>query len=219
MRRVMPRIALLLLAALALDWTPGLPPKPVPVASAQFGITGPGGVVNYTTASVTCTNTTAACTLYSTTVPAGLMATGSIASSTTIGTPPGLHLIMLGTLNTPSSGQIGTINLGANFGGSTATLTLLNGHTPAPPGALTTVPIQIDVWISDIATATTANTVWLRGRVAYVAASGTETVVNSQVLGTTALNVAQTLAVNWNWGSASNTNALNLYNQQLIIGN
>lgn len=212
-------LALLLLAA-------GVVPA---AAQTTFPIIGPGGVVDFNTASTTCVNTTASCALYNATIPTGLVATSPASNmaaanppstpSQAVRTPPPLHLQLRGTLTTPSGGQIGTINAGANYGGTTATIALLNAHTPVPPGALSGVPIQIDVWYVPLATAIGANTGTLSGRVAYSAAAATETVINSFVVGTTRSDQPFDLNVSWLWGSGSNTNSLTIFNKTLVIGN
>lgn len=206
-----------------LGWTLALLLAVLPATPAfaqGIGLVGPGGVVYATSASVSAVNTVSAIPVFSYAVPGGLYATGSNTNIVPpVRTPPVLHYTARGTINTNASpGQIGAINFGANFGGSTATIALLNAHTPA--AALTNTPIRVDVWVTPLATAIGANTVVVQGRVSYVGASSTETVVNSTVLGTTLLNApSQTLAVNWQWGSATNTNSVTFYGQQLIIGN
>lgn len=221
MRRMI-RLAALLLLPLAVGVTPAL-------AQTTFPIVGPGGFVDFNTASTTCVNTTASCALYNATIPTGLVATAPAANiaaanppstpAQSVRTPLPLHLTLRGTLTTPSGGQIGTINAGANYGGSTATIALLNAHTPVPPGALSAVPIQIDVWYVPLATGIGVNTGTLSGRVAYSAAASTETVVNSFVIGTTRSDQPFDLNVSWLWGSGSNTNSLTIFNKTLQIGN
>jgi hypothetical protein len=142
------------------------------------------------------------------------------------GTPP-LHLTLRGVLSTGSAGQIGAVNAGASFGPvlpntTTATIALLNGFTfPVPGTGLATVPIQIDVWYMPLATGIGANTGTLSGRVAVISTStgATETVVNSFAIGTTNPALPNDLNVEWRWGSASQANALTIYNRTLQIGN
>src|SRR5436190_9991990 len=103
---------------------------------AQPSVFGPGGMINVTTASVPVTNTAAATTLYSYVVPAGL-AQNAYAP---------LHLKLLGVVTTNlGSGQVGAMNIGCNYGGTTATLAIVNALTL--PGTLTRVPWMIDVWV------------------------------------------------------------------------
>src|SRR5262249_50747455 len=101
------RLALVLIVALA-----GLVALAAPVAAQ---LVGPGGLLNQTSASVAITNSSTATSLYSFQIPAGL---------TQLSGPP-LHLKLLGTLST--SIFPGAVNLGCNWGGSTASIALVNG--------------------------------------------------------------------------------------------
>jgi hypothetical protein len=200
---------------------------PVAPAYAQFATVGPGGVVDYSTASTTCVNTATACTLYTYTIPQGLVATGTIAPATAtttmpnVSTSPPLHFVARGVLSTQSTP--GTINVGVNFGGSTATLALVNGVSPTASLALT--PVTLEVWVSPVKTATdtAANTVVVNARLAYqvgtAIGTASEVTFNANVVGTTSVRSAQALSVLWRWTTASNTNAITLYQRTLGIGN
>lgn len=199
---------------------------PITPAAAQYATIGPGGVVNFSTASTTCVNTATACTLYSYTIPQGLVATMSLAPATAtttvpnILTSPPLHFTARGLLSTQSSP--GTLNVGVNFGGSTATLALVNGITPI--ASLVQQPVTLEVWLAPLITGTDtgANTVVMSARLAYqngtTIALASETTFNAAVLGTTSVRSAQTLSILWRWTTASNTNAISLHQRLLQVG-
>ncbi len=179
-----------------------------PVA-AQPQLLGPGGLYNSTGASVTATNIATAVPIYSYAVPASLVQ-GNFAP---------LHVQLLGTLTTNvASGAVGTVNVGCNFGGSTATITLVNAI--AFTANQSASPLKLDLYLTGYS-ASQANgvTVNLAGRLGIVQAAGTETVYSAQVDGTTAVNVAQTLVCNWLWASAATTNSLSIRNGSLILAN
>ena len=195
-------------------------------AQQQYTTPGPGGVIAQSGASVSCTNTTTACTLWTYTIPQGFFATARQTNQTpAVGVSPPLHLSMRGLLTTNTgTGVTGTLNVGVNFGGTTATIALVNGYTVLDN--YSNRPVFLDVWLQPLATAVSANTMTLYGtlRVGADATTGTvllatETSFNASVIGTTTLNVARTLAVNWLWGSASQTNAARFYQRSLQIGN
>lgn len=178
-------------------------------ALAQPNILGPGGLYASTGASVTVTNSTTATNIYQFAVPASLFQ-GNFAP---------LHVQLLGTLttNAPAS-SVGTANLGCNFGGTTATVTLINAVSLT--ANQTTSPVRLDLRLTGYsATQSNGITVNLQGRIGIVQAAGTETVYAAQVDGTTALNAAQTITCTWLWASASATNSLVIKNGSLILGN
>lgn len=202
------------------------------------------GVVMYSTASVSCSNTASACSLWSSTIPGALTATTANTnwSPSGVATPPGLHLTLLGALNTNVAiDGPGLMNLGVNYGGGVtgvATIALVNAY--APMNGLRSAPVQIDVWVSPIATGTStslpaggAGYVFLRGRMTYAGAantasiwgpagSATETTFNAIVAGSTGgafLASAEQLNVIVQWSSASATNSFNIYNGVLVFGN
>lgn len=176
---------------------------------AQPQLLGPGGLYSSTGASVTATNVNTAVQIYGYAVPASLFQ-GNFAP---------LHVRLMGTLSTNvASGAVGTVNLGCNFGGTTATLTLVNAV--AYTANQSNSPITVDLYLSGYS-ASQANgiTVNLSGRLGIVQAAGTETVYSAQVDGTTATNVVQNLVCNWLWASAAATNSLSIRNGSLILGN
>lgn len=202
-------------------------------ASAQV-VVGPQRLLDYTAASVTAVNTTGAVTLYSYQIPPGFVATGTRGNAVVAGPP--LHLGLVGLLTTNQGvGAAGAINIGVNYGGSTATIALANARVL--DGSMTNVPVTIDVWLSPIATPaninatpTGQNTVLLTGQIAYASNLGASTVVgipanfatvtslNAGVIGSTKLNVAQTLSVIWQWASGSNSNSFSVYRGTLRQG-
>jgi len=193
--------ALALVAALVI-------PAPQP-ADAQAVLTGPGGLINSSGASVTVTNTTTATSLYSYQVPAGL----------TQGNFGPLHLKLLGRVTTNvASGGVGNINVGCNYGGSTASIALVNAL--ALDANMTNTPVTLDLWLTGY-TAAQANgiTASLQGRFAYQSATAqTEKQMAAQVDGTTALSTPQTITCVWQWASAAATNSLVITNGHLVIG-
>lgn len=179
---------------------------------AQPSIFGPGGMVNVTTASVAVTNTVAATTLYTYQVPAGL-AQNAYAP---------LHLKLLGVVTTNQGvAAVGAMNIGCNYGGTTASIALSNGQTLT--SGLSRAPWMLDLWVTGYsgANATTAITGSLQGRFAVGSGSAsvaTESVTNAQVDMTTPQNVNQTLVCSMQWGSAAATNSLIVTNGVLVQG-
>ena len=176
---------------------------------AQPALLGPGGLYASTGASVTAVNSNAAVQIYGYSIPASLFQ-GNFAP---------LHVRMTGVLGTNvADSSVGTVNMGCNFGGSTATLTLINAV--AFTANQSDSPVTIDLYLSGYsATQSNGTTVAFSGRVGIVQAAGTETVYSDAVDGTTARNVAQNLVCNWRWASASTTNTLIIKNGSLIVGN
>ena len=123
MRRL---IALALLLSLALA---------VP-ATAQMNLNKwPSGILDRTTAAVTIANSATATTMYSYYVPANI-------SQNLRGTIPGggaLHLTLVGLLTT-NAYSVGNTNIGCNFGGTTATISLVNAS--AFTAGLSAIPVS-----------------------------------------------------------------------------
>lgn len=181
----------------------------VSIAPAQPVLLGPGGLVNSSGASVNLTNSTTATTIYSYSVPASL----------TQGNFSPLHLKLVGTISTnPSSGGVGNMNIGCNYGGSTATISLVNAVAWTPN--ISSAPFVLDLYLSGY-TASQSNGIkeYLHGRFGIVQAAGTETVHSAAVDGTTAVTSAQTLICTAQWASASTTNSLIIRNGKLVVGN
>lgn len=183
----------------------------VPAAAQQNLNQYPSGTFDIAPTAVSVTNTAAATTLYTKTVPASI-------SENFHGTKPGatqLHLSLLGTISTnPSAGSTGAANLGCNFGGTTATIALVNGYTF--PVGLSSAPLVLDVWVRQQGA---GEVVVGRLQVASVSTTTGNTTANflSSVIGTTAVTAPQTLACTWQWGSASATNTLTINNGTLAI--
>lgn len=178
---------------------------------AQPVLMGPGGLVNVTTASVAVTNTTTATSIYSFVVPAG-MAQGAYAP---------LHLKLVGRLTTNApAGGVGTVNLGCNYGGTSASIALSNAL--APSVNLTAMPIQIDLWLSGYSTRTAGINGWLQGRLEYATVAATAAtapvVLAAGVDSTTSPGTSNTLTCIWQWASASATNSLVITNGKLVAG-
>ena len=176
---------------------------------AQPQLLGPGGLYNSTGASVTAVNTATAVPIYLYAVPPGLVQ-GNFAP---------LHVRLQGLLSTNvATGAVGTVNVGCSYGGTTATLTLVNAVSFT--ANQTNSPLTLDLYLTGYS-ASQANgiIVNLSGRLGIVQAAGTETVYATQVDGTTAVNIAQNLRCDWLWASAATTNSLVIKNGSLILGN
>lgn len=220
------------------------------LASAQtFPTVGPGGVIVYSDASVSVSNSAASTKVFQYTIAAGYIATATAVpttgtselytesrSTTPIFTAPApIHLRMVGRLRTnPGVGSAGSADLAVSFGGTTATMAVLNAATL--PGSCLG-PVVLDVWISPIAltaaTPTTDNSsVYMAARLTAPGTSGqgggvlcastgsfsTASLTNVDVLGTTRLSSPTRINVEWKWSSASHTNSIVFYNRILKLG-
>lgn len=178
---------------------------------AQSVLLGPGGLVNTTTASVAVTNTTTATSIYSYTIPAGL----------TQGAFAPLHVALVGRLTTNvATGGVGNVNVGCNYGGTTASIALVNAV--AFTANLTNMPIKLDLWLSGYSTASTAINGWLQGRLELALVSGTATtaptIIGAAVDSTTNPGTVNTITCIWQWASAATTNSLVITNGKLVVG-
>lgn len=210
-------------------------------AEAQVSYSIPNqGVLQYTTASVAMVNTTAATSLWSSLIPGAYTATApntnSAYSPSFVVTPPPLHLTLHGSISTNiASSSVGTLNMGVNYGGgSSGVASLALANALVLDRNLASVPVQIDVWMSPVATATAtaipgagACFFYMSATLKVATASFTgvlgagPTVVDAHVCGTSGgafLASAQQLNVIANWASASATNALSIYRGVLVIG-
>lgn len=178
-------------------------------AQAQQVPTRSGGIADLVTASVSATNTTLATTLYSKVISPNYFS--NFASP--IPGSGSLHLRMLGTISTAATP--GTLNIGCNYGGTTATIAVANAFTLA--ASLNAAPVTLDVWLANVNPApTSTGSQILMGRLAVVGASATETVSNAAVIGTTVPTVNQTLTCAVQWGLA--TGSLIIWNSLLHVG-
>lgn len=188
------------------------------VASAQT--LSQGSVLNRATTAVTVANTTTGTTLYSTTIPAALFQnfTPTQAGATA------LHLRLLGSISTnPSAGSVGNLNIGCNYGGTTATISLANGLLLTQN--LSSAVLFLDLWLRT----NTSGAPLLTGRLHIPAASitsvnggvtsnGPGQVQAAQVTGTTSITSPQTLACAAQWASAAATNTLTISTGVLVVG-
>ena len=223
MRRRLTALALTLALSLGLV----LPASAQIAAPQTYTIPGAGGVVQWSTASASCANTTGECNFWGATLPASYFASSPQTNQTPpVATSLPLHLTMLGRLTTNTGAQqVSTLSIGVNYGGAEATIPLVNNVSL--PRDMVGVPVKLDVWMSPIATNTApGNTVLLTGRFSwgapYVTAPAgfaTEAVFNSSVVGRTRTASATSLNVMVRFGSASTSNAIQMYNRNLVIGN
>lgn len=194
---MMRRLALFTLLILAVAAIP---------AYAQPGLIGPGGLVVSNGASVSISNSSTATTIFTWTIPAG-MAQKNYAP---------LHLKALGYITT-NPYSVDTVNVGCNYGGSTATISLVNGVTPT--AALSAVPVTLDVWLHGYAlTQSNGITGAIYGRFGVMQSAGTETVYTAMANGTTPQGTSNALTCTWKWASASATNSVVFTNGHLVQG-
>lgn len=175
--------------------------------TAQPVLYGPGGLVNSSGASATVTNSTTATSLYSYTIPAGMLQ-GNFAP---------IHVKLNGSLTT-NPYSVGTANLGCNFGGSTASLTLLNAVTF--DAGLSAEAFSVDLWLSGYTSAQTGGvTTFLTGQAKYQSSTAaTVKEYSDTVQGTTSVGSSQAIACTFQWASASATNSLLIYNGKTVAG-
>lgn len=227
--------AIVLLALLPLS----LSPQPAGAQSADlpnFFTPGnvSGGVLGCDYASRSFSNLGTAFTLYSFLVPQAYVATMTLAPTLTATNTSWnwtsdvpLHFRALGTFRTnPGSGAGGNFNLGVNFGGATATITLVNAHPLS--GNLTDAPWRLDVYLMPYASAVAANTLRVWGEFQYATEAGSNAQLMNQrptppqfyayVLGTTSIATAQTFTVSAQFASATITNSMNRHSACWKLG-
>lgn len=175
----------------------------------------PGDIISLQTSSVSATNTAAATTLYTTVIPMTYFVTGR----QPFPGAGGLHLKLFGTITTAQGiGAPGAANLGCNFGGSTATISLVNGASMPP--SLVASPMTVDVWLRQQTPGTPFRQV-LFGQVLIASSSTTSfafpATYFASVIGQTAMNAPQTFACTWQWGSAATTNSIIINHGTLSI--
>ena len=185
---------------------------------AQGQVLGMGSVLpgGNAAASVSVVNTATAGTLYSVTVPATIFqqfATGQRGATR-------LHTKLVGYLSTHSTtDSVGRVNLGCNFGGSTATIALLNAFTW--PKGLSSVPMTIDLWLAADSAGTGQV---LFGQLATGQNTNSDATRNEQntimalVVGTTGMNANRTLTCSWQWASAAALNGVTISNGITVVG-
>ena len=208
-------LSLALLVGLAL-------PAAAQIATPQtYSVPGAGGVIQWSTASASCANTTQECNFWGVTLPASYFATAPLTNQTPpVSSSLPLHLTMLGRVHSNLSCQscVNPLSVSINYGGAEATISLAN-NIILPTGMLN-VPVKLDVWLSPIATNTPpGNTTHLMGQLTFGPSAGaTSTTLNAQVVGTTRTASAAAINVIWRFGSASSSNAVQFYNRTLVIG-
>ncbi len=231
MRRALLATLLLLLTA-GLGVAPALAQPPF-----AFGVSSQG-VLQYSTASISAVNTTSGVSLWQSLISGALTATAPNVnwSPSSVQTPVPLHLVLHGHLLTNiATAAVGAVNIGVNFGGGSsgvASLALANAWLPQQN--LATVPVQLDVWMSPVATATSTSIpgagpcffyVSARLHVATTSSTGVlgaaNTILDAHTCGTSGgafLASAQNLNVIWQWASAAATNSLTIYRGVLKYG-
>lgn len=166
----------------------------------------PGNIVNRTTTAVTVATNNTAGTLFSWTIPRTFL--------TQFARPfvgaGALHVMMFGTLTTQAL-EVGTANMGCNFGGTTATISLVNGATLT--AGLSAVPWMGDLWVRQLSTGEIVH-----GNLQIQTAVNTRLTFMARVTGTTAITSPQTLACAWQWASASHSNSFIMHNATLVVG-
>lgn len=166
----------------------------------------PGDALSYSTAAVTVGNTTTATNLFSVSIPGFLVAP----QKTTITGATSVHVVALGTITTVqgSPGAVGSANLGCNYGGSTATLALINGQTPSDN--LISTPIVLDLWLRS----TGAATEMLQGNLHV----GSMMPYGAVVSGTTSTSAPQTLLCTWQWQTSNASNTITITSTAVVVG-
>lgn len=183
-------------------------------AAAQQLNKYPGSIVDIKSTTVTIANTVAQTSMYSITIPPRYF---KVNAQPLLG-GAALHLVLMGTITTnQGAGSVGNINVGCNFGGTTASIALVNAQ--APQASLVAQPFNMDVWVRAQGTSTASE--FLMGRLeiapTQVLNASTST-YNAAVTGTTSLTANQTLACAWGWGSAATTNSLTINSAVLSVG-
>lgn len=174
---------------------------PAAPAVAQ-GLTGPGGVFHFTTATLAVNTTTATANLLYATVPGNLA--NSIVRAKVIGS--------MGTNASPS------LVVTCTYGSST--ISIFNGQVGT---SLSSVPVQIDCWVARTASTggggfstTSSNQVFLLGRFATSASPNG----GHWASGTGAINASaqQALTITWTWGTSHASNALEMMKGTAAVG-
>lgn len=177
-----------------------------PVAAQQQLNVYPGNIVNRTTSAVTVATDNTAGTLFSWTIPRTFLAQFA---RPFVGAGA-LHVKMLGTITTQAL-EVGPANMGCNFGGTTATISLVNGATLT--ASLSAVPWFADLWVRQLSTGEI-----VQGNLEIQTAVNTRVPFMTRVTGTTAITSPQTLACAWQWASASHSNSFIMHNATLVVG-
>lgn len=211
-------IALALIAALAVTTAP-------PSSRAQIPMIA-NGIVMSTVASVNIANTTTEQLMYQYPIPAALLASWTT-TNRAFGSAP-LHLVLMGTVQSTGAGAL---TVGVNLQSSTTTASMLAANGAILNTAAAGGPMQLDFWVSPIATLTTTNCtdlkpctpgLYMRTRLSFqgIAVGATEVVLNGLSLPSAAgiTNQATTLNVLGRWSAAASGNTLNIYNGVLKLG-
>ena len=240
-----------LLLAFLLAPAPWLPPHPVSAQPADGpGFITPaqvsGGVLGCDFASRSFSNTVLASNLYQYVVPGAYVATQTLTptlSATVTGwnwtSSVPLHFRMLGTFTTNQGWDSpGTINLGINYGGTNASLSLVNGH--AISGSLTDSPWRLDVYLLPFASSTTGGgtssmvgavsrtgRLWAEFRYAtftrsqgagYNLSATTPVYFASYITGNFPVASPAQFNAEWRWASATQTNSINRHSACWKLG-
>lgn len=209
------RRGLIALLIVGLVLPPMLEVRPV-AAQVQLN-TYPSGPVDINNTTVTVANTAAATTLYTKSIPPRYFQN----LKQPLAGAGALHLVLLGTITTnqgvsaPSS-----MNIGCNYGGTTASIALANAYTFN--ASMVAQPVKIDLWLNQYATQGTAINGWLQGRLEVANTQTTTfssaTIMNAGVDSTTLNTTPQVITCVFQWGSAAATNSLVITNGKLIVG-
>ena len=197
----MRRVLILALLALVLA---------VPATAQQQLNTYPAGIIQLVNTAVTIANTTTATAMFSTTIPATYF--GNLFQPFRGGAA--LHLKLLGTVSTNvASGGVGNTNLGCNYGGTTATISLVNGA--ALTANLSAVPWFLDLWVRQQG----SGQILFGNLEVQTVAATTRLPYMASVVGTTSMTAPQTLTCIWAWASAAATNTVTINTATLGLGN
>lgn len=187
-------------------------PFPAAAQSTQQLNVFPGNIVSRNTTATTIGNTATATNIFSYNIPARFL---EQFRQPFVGAGA-LHVKLLGVVSTnPGSGTgVGNLNVGCSYGGSTASIALVNALNLPP--TLSSAPFQIDLWLR---TQGSTPSPVLFGRAEFQTLAASVTSVNmASVVGTTSTASANNLNCIWAWASASASNTATINHSLLVIG-
>jgi hypothetical protein len=181
-------------------------------AQSTFPVPGVGGIIAEQRGTVTVFNSTTATSLFNVSLPSAYAALP-------------LHLKLVGSITTNGAGtgvtgiqSTGPVLLTMNYGGSTASVTIMN--TAALNWGYASAPVQIDIFMRPRG-ATDTLTQFVAGTFSVASAAATPTqLFGGTVQGSTnPLTGPKNFTVNWQWASGSAGNGIRIESGLLMIGN
>lgn len=206
-----------------------------------------GGVLGCDYASRSLENTVQPVNLYQFVVPGAYTATQTLTPTISATTSTWnwtssipLHFRMLGTITSNQGWDSpGTVNMGVNYGGINASLSLVNGH--AISGSLIDAPFRLDVYLMPYASATTGggasnmigSNIQRSGRMwaefwyatftrnqgtGFAGVAPVNPTFATFTTGTFPVSSATQFNVEWRWASAAHTNSINRHSACWKLG-